>query len=78
MSILQVKDIKFVIYRVSFEQSDVDILIRQYETFGNRLLLSSSAWMIILSPSNPAYVLQVSQIYMLVRPSYLKFSMFKI
>jgi hypothetical protein len=33
MSMLQVKDIKFVIYRVSFEQSDVNILITQYETF---------------------------------------------
>ena len=27
------KDIKFVIYGVSFEQSDVNILITQYETF---------------------------------------------
>jgi hypothetical protein len=33
MSMLQVKDIKFVIYGVSFEQSDVNILITQYETF---------------------------------------------
>jgi len=33
MSMLQVKDIKFVIYRVSFEQLDVNILIPQYETF---------------------------------------------
>jgi hypothetical protein len=28
-----IKDIKFVIYGVSFEQSDVNILITQYETF---------------------------------------------
>jgi hypothetical protein len=32
MSMLQVKDIKFVIYGVSFEQSGVNILITQYET----------------------------------------------
>jgi len=32
MSMLQVKDIKFVIYGVCFEQSDVNILITQYET----------------------------------------------
>jgi hypothetical protein len=30
---LQVKDIKVVMYGVSFEQSDVNILITQYETF---------------------------------------------
>ena len=29
---LQLKDIKFVIYGVSFEQSDVNILITEYET----------------------------------------------
>jgi hypothetical protein len=29
---LQLKDIKFVIYGVSFEQSDVTILITEYET----------------------------------------------
>ena len=33
MSMLQVKDINFVIYGVSFEQSDVNVLITQYETF---------------------------------------------
>ena len=33
MSMLQVKDIKFVIHGVSFEQSDVNILIAEYETF---------------------------------------------
>jgi hypothetical protein len=32
MSMLQVKDIKFVIYGVCFEQSDVNIPITQYET----------------------------------------------
>jgi hypothetical protein len=32
MSMLHVKDIKFVIYGVSFEQSDMNTLITEYET----------------------------------------------
>jgi hypothetical protein len=36
MSMLQVKDIKFVIYGVSFEQSDVNILITWYERIRRR------------------------------------------
>jgi hypothetical protein len=41
MSMLQVKDIKFVIYGVSFEQSDVNTLITEYETFEKKEVVSS-------------------------------------
>ena len=39
MSMLQVKDIKFVIYGVRFEQSDANILIKQYETIDFIILI---------------------------------------
>jgi hypothetical protein len=33
LHVKDVKDIKFVIYGVSFEQSDMNTLVTQYETF---------------------------------------------
>ena len=41
MSMLQVKDIKFVIYGVRFEQSDVNTFITEYETFEKKEVVSS-------------------------------------